>query len=890
MSSTTNTFYSTANGKFLESTRVHVYPCAYRGINGSGTYIDVESKLQTEHNYTHLGTGQLGNNTFLFTTDWNSSSDDTKVVEFSINGYYFKINGLAFNGCPKYAYIKLFNAPIIKDGNEKSFILSDITSATETQPQTLDKLETTADNTSTYYFTGLAFTDNLPSTLTNVYYIQLKSDISTAESNSICYASLPPAVNTGTGAASLELNSSTTTASGNNAIAAGTDTVASHANAAAFGEGTITSTNDQVVIGKYNESVADSLLTVGCGSSSSARANILNLSAADKNNTLTLFNTSMSDPAITLKSTSGNWRWHSFSGESHNHFGLNLNGSNNEVFFRDMDIAEGAASDSAHIVDFYTTGTVTAEKNITIKHYSYTADNTTTIYGPMLYGSDGNNKACSIAAEYGHTCLVTKTINPVTSATSTETAHIEVTTTSPSSTGAYIMINETKGFTGVTSIKFRAGSSDSDATSGKPYYSNVNLAKGNLNLPANNSTNTPKVMAQTSSSAGWVEYSAKWPSDSSGDIWAKNAASASYYANTIAYRNSDGRLAAYDLGAEHRIYCNGTENDALTVCGGAEFKKVNIYNEAMAASASSAGTLSVTGGIKATKRSYFNDGFDIAGNAVIKCAALSAESAGSILAPLSDDKSVLMYAVKAGTSRTMAVDDNFWANGNITVAANKYLQVTKGTDYGELTIGRNTNTGLALCTDTTNNLYIRQDDEVFVQISSDHSAANASSTSYGTLYVQGGIKATQPCYFGSSVTAASSVAASAFSTAGSVTAKNISATSASLTAGLSAASATFTGQVQAESFYATSDLRKKENIQPYKYHDSVLDLEVKSFKYKGSDEQTIGLIAQDLQAVYPELVREDADGYLSINESKLVYLLIEEVKQLKTEIKELKKK
>jgi len=94
--------------------------------------------------------------------------------------------------------------------------------------------------------------------------------------------------------------------------------------------------------------------------------------------------------------------------------------------------------------------------------------------------------------------------------------------------------------------------------------------------------------------------------------------------------------------------------------------------------------------------------------------------------------------------------------------------------------------------------------------------------------------------------------------------------------------------VTATNFYATSDRRLKENIVDYKYHDSILDLTVREFDYKESGIHAIGFIAQELQEKFPELVKEDEKGYLSISESKLVYLLIEEVKMLKEEIKKLK--
>lgn len=93
--------------------------------------------------------------------------------------------------------------------------------------------------------------------------------------------------------------------------------------------------------------------------------------------------------------------------------------------------------------------------------------------------------------------------------------------------------------------------------------------------------------------------------------------------------------------------------------------------------------------------------------------------------------------------------------------------------------------------------------------------------------------------------------------------------------------------VTADSFYANSDRRLKENIQPYTCSKSILDLPVYEFDYINSGEHTIGCMAQDLQDICPQLVTEKQDGYLTINESKLVYLLLQEVKELKNQISQL---
>lgn len=50
-----------------------------------------------------------------------------------------------------------------------------------------------------------------------------------------------------------------------------------------------------------------------------------------------------------------------------------------------------------------------------------------------------------------------------------------------------------------------------------------------------------------------------------------------------------------------------------------------------------------------------------------------------------------------------------------------------------------------------------------------------------------------------------------------------------------------------------------------------------------------GLIAQEVREIYPDLVFEDSEGFLAINYTGIVPLLIEAVKELKTEVEELKK-
>lgn len=98
------------------------------------------------------------------------------------------------------------------------------------------------------------------------------------------------------------------------------------------------------------------------------------------------------------------------------------------------------------------------------------------------------------------------------------------------------------------------------------------------------------------------------------------------------------------------------------------------------------------------------------------------------------------------------------------------------------------------------------------------------------------------------------------------------------------------GNVSGYSFSAKSDRRLKENIIEYRSEKSILDLPVYKYNFISDEnkKEHLGCLAQDLQEICPEIVNEDKDGYLAIQESKIVYLLLKEVKKLKKELDMLK--
>lgn len=125
---------------------------------------------------------------------------------------------------------------------------------------------------------------------------------------------------------------------------------------------------------------------------------------------------------------------------------------------------------------------------------------------------------------------------------------------------------------------------------------------------------------------------------------------------------------------------------------------------------------------------------------------------------------------------------------------------------------------------------------------------------------------------------------------------------------------TIYGDLRVNEIITPSDIRLKENVEPLcemgSALENVLRMNTISYNYKlrelsdeereaGDAEITIhdkkmaairhyGLSAQELQEIYPDLVYEDEEGYLSVNYVELVPVLITAIQELKEEVDELK--
>jgi len=87
-----------------------------------------------------------------------------------------------------------------------------------------------------------------------------------------------------------------------------------------------------------------------------------------------------------------------------------------------------------------------------------------------------------------------------------------------------------------------------------------------------------------------------------------------------------------------------------------------------------------------------------------------------------------------------------------------------------------------------------------------------------------------------------------------------------------------------------SSLNLKENITPIESPlDKVTKLRGIEFDYKENKEHSIGMIAEEVNEIFPELVHKNADGQVeAMSYSRMTAVLLEAVKELSQEVKELK--
>ena len=98
---------------------------------------------------------------------------------------------------------------------------------------------------------------------------------------------------------------------------------------------------------------------------------------------------------------------------------------------------------------------------------------------------------------------------------------------------------------------------------------------------------------------------------------------------------------------------------------------------------------------------------------------------------------------------------------------------------------------------------------------------------------------------------------------------------------------TAAADVYANNYYSVSDISVKENILPIESALSkVLNLHGVTYNFKGNNKQQIGLIAQEVEKIVPEVVSYTS-GLKTISYGHLVPLLIEAINDMSVELEHL---
>lgn len=843
---------------FIESEKVKVFPCSYRGFNDDKNIFDPEASGFTEYNFANI----YGKQTKLI-----SWTDD--LLKCIIDGYYFEIKNIA----PADLFInnKLYKFAIILDtidivGSYKTKVLKSI------YADNVNYLDTKIGNDNTYYFTGLALIDKDADINGAVYFSPCKLDKTNTVVIDWQAYRLTDAFGTGNGDGSVRMLGTVkngkatvchaagenafavgnnTAADGDFSIAGGTESQANHKNSIAVGDHVNTSADNQVVFGAYNEETTESALIIGNGISTDKK-NILEISKAGDINAAGKL-----DVAGNISSSNG---------------GLQLtNGFISVDNGYEYQKILGAATYDSNIT-YYEKNAETAEmteKAVTAKTFAKLKNNLyIKVHHLSSLDSNGNllvdgnaqtNKKLTVKEQAeiegditGHGSFTISGAGKTHALTLGSQANI----------GDYGSITVYGKDAQETKIKAFSVDNEGAATIAKTLTVGTNKlvvdAKGvsinNKKVTIANPTTINNTLAvngvatitdnnvKTTINKDSINYnSGKFIVTNDGSITAKSLTLAGGYSVTNA--ESEETVVHYGITEDGKI--TGSEltlKDGYKIAsdGNATLKDLIINNATL-------------DGIKIEKGDYSVKDAD------------GARDINNI-----DALKITRY-VKNSDSSNKEATQGLHVNGKITAAGDFAIGESNGATT-KITQGGTAYFKQGLLVGGKVKGANEPDDNVAFRIAS--FSPEADQISYADL--KGDLNVKKYNNKAGNLTVDGDTTIS-----GSLTIGNINFTENNIT-GIT--------KIQAKTFDAISDVRKKTAIQDYICKKSILDLPIKEFEF--IDDEThakhIGCIAQDLQEICPEIVHEDADGYLSIEETKLVYLLLQEVKELKKELKTLK--
>ena len=842
---------ATLNAYFIESENVKVFPCSYRGFDESENIFDPEATGFTEYNFVNI----YGKQTKLI-----SWSDE--LLKCVIDGYYFEIRGITpANLCidNKLYKFAIVLEPLDIGNNYTTKVLKPI------YTNDVNYLDTKIDSTNC--FTGLALIDTDTNINGAIYFSPCKlvgeknnkeavinwqayrltdvldtSDgdgsvrmLGTVKTDGSTFCSAP-----GENAFAIGKN---TEASGKFSIAGGTESKAKHENSVAIGDHVNTSADNQVVFGAYNEAYneknAESALIIG-GGSESVQKNVLEVSKTGDINA-----TGKLDVAGNISSSNG---------------GLQLTNGFITVDhgYDYQKILTTAIYDNN--LTYYEKNTETAEmteKAVTAETFAGLKNNLY-IKVPHLSSLDNNG---NLLADGNAQINKKLTVKEQAEISSNITGHGNLTINGAGSTHELI-IGSQDGTGDYGSITVYGRTSTEAGQETKTAVFDVNK-EGDVIIEKSLTVGDKLIVNDVGVSINNIKVTIANPTTINNTLTINGATTitnnditATINEEVINYNNNftvtnDGSITAKSLaltdnyGINEQGKITGSELELkdgykIAANGDATLKDLIINNVTLA-------------GIKLEKGSYTVQDTD-----------------GTREINNSDALKITRY-IENSDSGSEEAAQGLHVNGQITVAGDFAIGESNGATT-KITQGGTAYFKQGLLVGGKVTGANEPDDTVTFRVAT--FSSEAEQISYADLKGDLNVKKYS-------------------NKAGNLVVEGDAKISGSLTVGsIKFDNNNISGinRITATQFNATSDARKKTAIQDYKCNKSILDLPIKEFEFIGDETHTkhIGCIAQDLQEICPEIVHEDADGYLSIEETKLIYLLLQEVKELKKELKILK--
>lgn len=347
-----------------------------------------------------------------------------------------------------------------------------------------------------------------------------------------------------------------------------------------------------------------------------------------------------------------------------------------------------------------------------------------------------------------------------------------------------------------------------------------------------------------------------------------------------------------------------TSTDILTLAGTTD------------ASSTTTGTLIIAGGVGVAKKLYVGTDLAVSGNATVtgdltingttttvNSTTLTVDDKnielGSVTTPTNITANGGGITLKGATDKTIIYDntnDNWTSSENWNIDTGKSFKINNVSVLNATTLGSSVVTSSLTSTGTiTSGTWSGS----FGAVSGANlTTLNASNLSTGTVAVArlatSGTPSSSTFLRGDSVWASAAVSIiddtatnSTFFpvftsvTTGSIVGANTSSTKLTFNPS--------SGLLTSTDYNSSSDVTLKENFtQIVNPLDIISQLEGFGFSWKDTKEKSYGLSAQQVETVLPEIVRVRPDGTKGINYLNLIAFLVEGIKDLKEEVRQLK--